>query len=538
MNEQLELIRNYTRMVWRYRWMALLSASVLCAAGWLSILLLPNQFEAQAKIYIDTESILRPLLKGLAPDAYGREDTASMIQRTLLVRPTLADVARDTDLDIRARSAKDFEHLLINLASSIDISGSNRSNVYVIAYKNSDPKLAFRVVESLVSNFQEKALGDTRRDTRDTRTFLEAQIGEHESRLRIAEERLKEFKRENVGRMPSEGRNYFSRLEGLRASLAEAELQLSEAKNRVASIEQQLAREQPTVVLPGDDTASAHGGAPTPYDERIAMQESNLDTLLLQYTDQHPDVVSTRRLIDELKGKRKTFLAERRKQTADEAPGQTAARLMGNPIYSELTLAYAEAMAEAAAMETRVSEYRRREAELGKLIDTIPQVEAEFARLNRDYEVIKGNYEALVERLESLKIADQAERTDDSGRFDVIDPPREPLVPVSPDRPKLSIAVLVAGLAGGVGITVLFSLLRPAIYTREALRGISELPVFGVVSRLWTPRERFKRRMEVATFGVGCLCLFAIFAGLIAMYQLNLDAAIIAKLERLAQQYL
>ena len=143
-----------------------------------------------------------------------------------------------------------------------------------------------------------------------------------------------------------------------------------------------------------------------------------------------------------------------------------------------------------------------------------------------------------MQRYEAQKISEDAGQTTEAAHFNIIAPPRIPLVPVSPDRPELSIMVLVLGLAGGVGFTVLLAMLRPAIYTRDALRQISDLPVFGVVSRLWTPRERFKRRMEVATFAAGCLCLFAIFAGLMTMYSLNIDADVVARLERLTQQYL
>jgi uncharacterized protein involved in exopolysaccharide biosynthesis len=161
-----------------------------------------------------------------------------------------------------------------------------------------------------------------------------------------------------------------------------------------------------------------------------------------------------------------------------------------------------------------------------------------LSKLDRDYKVIKTNYGKLVQRYEALKIAEEAGQTTEGAQFNIIDPPRIPLVPVSPDRPKLSIMVLGLGLAGGVGFTVLLAMLRPAIYTRDALRQISDLPVFGVVSRLWTPRERFKRRMEVATFAAGCLCLFAIFAGLMTMYSLNIDVDVVARLERLSQQFL
>ena len=538
MNEQLELIRNYIRMVWRRRWLALMSAGVLCGLGWLGVLLLPNQYEVTAKIFVDSGTMLRPLLKGIAPDADNREDNAHMMRRTLLVRPNLEKVARKTDMDIKAKTPKEFEQLLITLATSIRIAGTTRGNIYVIAYKNSDAKLAARVVEAILNIFVERSLGESRRDTSRSREFLEEQINEHETRLNAAEARLKDFKRQNVGRMPSEGKTYFIRLEALRETLADAELELREAQKRVGSIEQQLASEKPTLRPAGDPSTPTLSGPLTPYDERITAHESNLDSLLLQYTDRHPDVISTRRLIEELKAKREAYLVEIEQQTSDEAPSQAVARLMGNPLYQELTLAYAQAKANSAALETRVTEYRRRESALGELIDTIPRVEAEYAKLNRDYDVIRGNYEKLVERFESLKIADEAGQTDDDGQFNIIDPPRVPLVPVSPDRPRLSIIVLLVGLASGVAFTILLAMLRPAIYTRNALSELSDLPMFGAVSRLWTPRERLKRRMEVATFGVGCLGLLAIFAGLMTMYYLNIDADVIARLERLTQRFL
>ena len=303
MNEQLELIRNYIRMVWRQRWLALFCAGVLCGFGWLGVLLLPNQYEVTAKIFVDTGTLLRPLLKGLAPDSNNRADNARMMRRTLLVRPNLEKVARKTDMDIQAKTPKEFEKLLITLAQKISITGSPRGNIYVIGYQNSDAKLAARVVEAILNIFVERSLGASRRDTSKSKEFLEAQIAEHEKRLNTAEAQLKEFKRVNVGRMPSEGRTYFIRLEALRQTLADAELELREAQKRVGSIEQQLASETPTLRDIAGASALALTGPLTPYDERITVHETNLDTMLLQYTDQHPDVIATRRLIKELKGK-------------------------------------------------------------------------------------------------------------------------------------------------------------------------------------------------------------------------------------------
>ncbi len=277
MNEQLELIRNYIRTVRRQRWLALFCAGVLCGFGWLGVLLLPNQYEVTAKIFVDTGA-LRSLLKGIATDSDKREDNVRTMRRTLLVLPNLEKVARITDMDIKAKTPKGFEKLLIGLAQKITITGSTRDDIYVIGYQSTDAKLAARVVEAILSIFVERSLGESRRDTEKSKEFLQEQISEHEQRLNVAEARLKEFKRENVGRMPSEGRTYFIRLEALRQTLADAELALREARKRVASIEQQLASEKPTL----RDATGFSAGPLTPYDERIAVHETNLDALSLR----------------------------------------------------------------------------------------------------------------------------------------------------------------------------------------------------------------------------------------------------------------
>ena len=201
MNEQLELVRIYIRMVWRQRWLALICAGVLCVVGWLYVMFLPNQYEVSAKIFVDTGA-LRSLLKGIASDSNNRDDNVDMMRRTLLVRPNLEKVARKTDMDIRAKTPKEFEKLLISLARKITIVGSTRDDIYVIGYKSMDAKLATRVVEVILNIFVERSLGESRRDSSKSKEFLQEQINEHEQRLSAAETRLMEFKRENVGQKP------------------------------------------------------------------------------------------------------------------------------------------------------------------------------------------------------------------------------------------------------------------------------------------------------------------------------------------------
>ena len=189
-------IESHARGMWRYRWSAAILAWVLCVFGWIVVYLMPNVYEANARIYVDTENAIRPLLQGIASSSTVLNDV-NVITREMLSRPNLAEVARDTDLDLRADTDKDFEDLLRGLQSQISVSGS-RENIYSIAYADRDREEAIAVVDSLVNTFIEKSLGAERTETSQAQTFLREQIRIYEERLSAAEDRLAKFKQENA----------------------------------------------------------------------------------------------------------------------------------------------------------------------------------------------------------------------------------------------------------------------------------------------------------------------------------------------------
>lgn len=513
MHETVTLIMTHVRMVWRFRWWALVIASLVCVLGWAIVIALPDQYRVTTKVYLDTSSMLRPLLRGLAADSRAQEDAALLMRRTLLVRPNLETVARKTDMDLQAKTPEAFDALLTELADAISVAGTQRDNIFVIGYGHHDPQLATRVVEAILNLFVEKSLGESRKDTGRTKQFLDKQIAEYEARLTAAENRLKEFKQRNVGMMPQEGGSYFSRLQAVEAALADAQLQLDEASRRRDEYRRQLDSVQPLFEAEIRGTTAATVNHP--LDGRIAQLESNLDNLLLRFTEKHPDVVSTRELIETLSAQRDADIASMPPPAV--APGVESGGAAGNLVQDQLSLALGNAEAEVSALGARVEEFSKRREELRKLVDTVPRIEAELARLDRDYDVTKRNYEELVKRRESLKLAEDANQTSDSVQFNILEPPRVPLTPQGPDRAVYSAGVLVFGLGIGVGLAWLLGMLRPAFYTCEELEQSFGVPVIGHVSRIWTRGERVRRRFEVATFVTGCFVLVGVFSVLVVL---------------------
>ncbi len=505
MKELMDQLMAYIRGIWRYRWYAMILAWALVLAGWVIVAKLPDQFQASARIYVDTDSILRPLMKGLAVQT-DLDQRVQIMTRTLLSRPNLEKVTRMTDLDITARTPEDLDRLVQRLTNDIQLksAGRRRENLYEITYEDSDPQRAKRVVQALLTIFVESTLGQSRQDSNSAQKFLDQQLREYEARLVESEERLKEFKRKHVGMMPGDDKDYFARLQDAEGALAQAKLELHEEERRRDELKSQLSGEQPVFGF-GGPTASA---APkTELDERINKLQQNLDSLKLRYTDKHPDVVATKETLNALKAQRKEELA------AMGGPGAGAdSQLNANPVFQQMKISLAESDGKIASLTVRVQEYEKRVASLREMIDTIPEVETELKRLNRDYSVTKQNYEALLARRESAQMAEDVEQTGDNVQFRVVDPPHVPSVPSGPNRLLLSTGVLFAGLAAGVVLALLLSQLWPAVYDRRALRDVTGFPVFGTVSRIWTQDLLRKRRLEVMGFATAGMTLLAVYS--------------------------
>jgi len=531
MYEQVQVARTFLRMAWLYRWVGLATAILACALGWTAVQLMPDQYAVSAKIYLDSRSMLRPLLRGIAFDSGNLANTTMLLSRTLLTRPNLEEVARRTDLDLGTKTPEEFDKLISDLSSDITIVGTPRDNIYEIKYSNDKPKVAKAVVDELLNTFMESALGDTRRETAVTQKFLEEQIAAYEKRLVEAEERLKEFKQRNVGMMPGSQGGFFSRLESAHAELKDAKLQLEEGMRRRDQLKEQIASQSNTIEDPFamDDELAIEDVDPeiAQYEGKITELNSRIDDLLVSYTEKHPDVVSMRKMIDDLKNK----IDVRKQEVAQEAKDKPKAAeddmdfgaMMGNPFKQQLQLQAAEADAMVAGLQTRVEEFTRRVKELERRVDTVPEVEAELARLNRDYEVNKAQYDELLKRRELAYMAQEADQSEDDVKVKIIEPPRVPLLPTGPNRLLFSSIVLLLGLGIGGGLSVMLSQMNPRIIDVPDLKDITGLPVIGVVSMSSSPLHRQQRRYELMAFSAALAGLVLVYVGQVVMFVMGID---------------
>lgn len=489
-------IEIFLRDVWRYRWASIITAWVLALAGWGIVFVIPDKYEASAKVFVDTDSILRPLLKGLAVES-NLQSKLQLMTRTLLSRPNLEKVLRATDMDLDALDKREKEKLLGSLRRHIDVSATRKNNLYTLSFEHEDPKRAKAVVQKLLTILVETTLSDTRLDSNVARKFIGQQIKEYESRLVEAEQRLMEFKRKNVGLMPGQGQDYFGKLQNTQDQLEQARFELTQAQKKRDELNKQI---KEMVSMASNSTSSS---IKTSIDSRIQALKIKLDDLKLKYTNEHPDVKELENTIVGLE-------QQKQNELKSMAAGESSSEAMdSSPVYRDFKIALGTASGEVATATVRVNEYQRRLKDLQQRMGSLPKIEAELISLNRDYTINKSQYDQLLSRSASAKMSEDADSAGDQVKFQIIEPPHVPSVPSSPNRPMLSTIVLIFSIAGAFGLAFLFSQFHPVIYDQKTLREVTGYPVFGTISMFRNPEVLQQRKHDLIVYAgsLGMLCV-------------------------------
>jgi polysaccharide chain length determinant protein (PEP-CTERM system associated) len=510
------------RSMWRFRWPALLVAWVVALVGVVVVFRIPDQFEASARVYVDTQSILKPLMSGLTVQP-NVEQQVTMLSRTLISRPNIERLIRMADLDLRASGRLEQEALIERLTRDIQIRNTGRDNLYSLVFRDSDQERAKRVIQSLVSIFVESSLGASRKDTDSAKSFLNEQIKQYEAKLEEAEARVKAFKLRNIEHQAADGKDAASRVAEVAAQLQQAQLDLHEAENARDAARSQLDGEKTGQGIAARSLLqeSAVAVSTPEIDARIHAQRRNLDGLLQRYTEAHPKVVATRRLLGELEEQKRKDTAELRKQAM--AMPLTAGGRDDSAAAQELNRLVASTEVQVASLQARVAEYSRRLAAAREALKTAPQIEAEYAQLNRDYDVTKKNYEDLVARRQAAVMSGELEVASGVADFRLIDPPRVTPRPVAPNRLALLPLALAAAVGAGVALAFLASQIRPVFGDGDELRTRTGLPLLGVVSLAMSEAERGRERL-------GTLRFLGASGGLVGLFVLGMVAmAILAQ---------
>jgi polysaccharide chain length determinant protein (PEP-CTERM system associated) len=510
LKEQVESLISLGWSVWRYRWLAAFTAWAVGAASAAFVMSIPNRYDATARIFVDTQTVLRPLMTGIAVQP-NIEQQVAMLGRTLISRANVEKAALMAGIELSDGKGGARDRRIEDMTKALQIQSVGRDNLYILTYHDSTPERAKRVVDSMVAIFVQSSVGASRKDSDSAKAFIDDQIKAYQIKLEEAEARLKDFRIRNIDMQANDGRDTATRMAEIGTQLDAARLQMREAEQARDAARAALANEKggPSSQLP-DLLADATITPATPeIDARLDAQRRNLDSLLQRFTEQHPDVAAARRVIGDLEQQKNREVAALRAKAA-AAPIAPQAQ-QSSLAYQELTRMAAAADVQLAAARARAGEYQSRmELVRGRLKDA-PRVEAELTQLNRDYGIQKRAYEELVARRESASMYGKLDDAAGLADFRVVDAAQVPQKPAFPNRSLMLLGALVFAVAAGLGAAVVMAQAKPVFHRASDLHARLSLPLLGAVAAVRSEVESRRERWEIAKLSVASASLVVLF---------------------------
>jgi|TARA_R100000501_G_scaffold13654_5_gene25043 polysaccharide chain length determinant protein (PEP-CTERM system associated) len=502
--------------VWRKRWLALVLAWIVCLGGWAFVATIPDTYASSARILVESSSLIQREM-----GATGGARGVDIVRQTLTSRLNLEKVLRRTELDIGLEDEAQIDAAIATLSDNITV-GSQSGNLFTISYSSSDPDrtdqenadIARNVVDNLLQIFMEENVTADRDDINEAIRFFEDQLAQRERELEAAERRRAEFEETYLGRLPGEG-NIASRLSQARSELESVELELAQANSSLAALRGQIGGTSPTVDQPGSGSSRFMGsGMQTPARQRAnAMEQEISDLRASGRLDTHPDVILAQRQLARLEEQ----AAEEEAELAREGGNRSAAA--SNPVYVNLRSMVFTQQSAVAALSARANRLRSAINDLETKQQEQPGIAAEQSKLNRDYGVLRSQYEALLRSREEIRLQSDVQTQTQQVRFSVVDPPSQPRQPVAPNRPLLLSVVFIVAVGAGLALAFLASQLRASFVTAGQLEGQYDVAVLGSVSEIVSEQDRAQNRLRLAGFTVLSLGLAAIYGALL-LYEL------------------
>lgn len=491
MLDQFSEIIYFSKGVIRNKWVISVVACVVCIGGWLSVYNMPDVYESSARVHVDTRTMLRPLLRGIAIQSDVR-GMVLIMKKLMFTQGNMIKVAELAGMDIDLGSESSIRMVVNKLKNNVTIEGG-RDEIFTIKYESADPLNAKDVVQSVLKVFSEQTQQSSLGDAKSAKRFIDTQIKEYEQRLRNAERAKENFTRENIGLLPGQaGDGQINQIQEIRKSIEDAELLLTELQSRKAVLNEQMSE--------ADDSGDEWGLTDTlddgsMEDERIVELERRKDEILLKYTENHPFIITIDNQIEAIQEKNAEEDTDSSTYEGMENP-----EVMANPYVQTIKISLNNIDTEVATIEARIKSYESKLKQQDEQFNSRLAIETQMQNLNRDYATIKKNYLSLIDRREQARMSSSVDTQVSALKFKVIDPAHVPSKPSAPLRPLLYSLILVAGFVLGIALALVMVFMRPTIIEAKQMRELTGLPVLGVVSEVVNETQAKQNRNRLMRY--------------------------------------
>lgn len=474
-------IQKYLKILLKRKYLFIAtSLLIMSVIAWGSFFL-PRQYEAKSTVFIE-QNVIRDMVRGLTitPSV---EDKIRVLKYAMLSREFILKVLRSLDLDSKTKNDTQLEAMIRNFQQKTDINIKG-NDLFIVTYRDADPKLAMNYINALVRQYLEESISSKREESYGANNFITEQVGIFKKKVDKAEDALIKYRQQRGVYIAVDDKALIAEIKNYQADLEAIKIKHDELVATINSVKRQMSGEEPFTVAVLSARHSSSGGY-----NRIAGLENKIKELLMTYTENYPEVIKLRAVVEALK---KQQASEPPKNDAtDEEPEMSTL----NPIHQDLKQKLFESESEVEALEAK---QRQLNALIGKKqgeLRYIPDEQKKLGDLENERNTHQQIYEQLLQRQGLADMSKQMEVEDKATTFRVVDPAVLPIKPVSPDRVKLILMGILAGVAGGIGIVLARESFDSSVKDTQTLRSLG-IEVLAVIPKIFNEVEdqRTKKR--------------------------------------------
>ncbi len=430
-------ISDYVEILRRRLWFIFVPFAAIILGTAIYVIFAPRIYMASTMILVSPQKVPESYIHPTVTTSVA--ERLQSIAQEVMSRTRLEQVIAELNLYKREARSRTKEEVVELMRKDIRVElPKGKEGYFSISYMTDDRNMAATVANRLASLFIEENLKVREQQAMGTTEFLATELSNTKAKLDEMDKQILEYKRQYMGELPEQRDSNLKIFEQYQAQSLKVAESLRAAQDRKILLQKQLSDLETSGTLStSENTKSGRSGAVGSYESEIANLKNTLESLQGKYTDNHPDVMVTKRKIADMESKR-TALTIKNDPRYREIQGQIVAT----------DLEIRRLKQEEAANQGQMSKYRAR-------VENAPLREQSMATLMREYQNTKLAYDALLQKSQGAQQAENLERRQKGEQFKVIDPARVPEKPFSPNIPKILLMGLMAAIGGGIGLALL-----------------------------------------------------------------------------------
>jgi len=496
----------YANIARKRKWLILLPTVAVGLAIAYAVYRLPDVYESVTLIVVKPSTLPNSVVPTVAEETLTRELTS--ISQVVTSRSSLQPLMEKYDLYHEERLRGEPMELLIDqmrkqIKVEVNTTRNEITNGFNITYRGRDPKSTQIVAAELASKYIDEQTKGTVNAGASAKQFIEDQVRTAKEELDAIDAQRLTYLQQNMNNLPSQSQALVGRLTGLheeqKALIADQGRQRdlgaayrSQLADITKSYEQEIALSAENTTDPKTTMAWAN------LANRRSELEAELQNLLTQYKEKHPDVLAKKSQLESVKRDQdqmitdwKTRIEERRQKLVQ----------LSDPRILSLKTQIAMVDSESDRTQKLLSETNAQIADLTGRINAIPTAEVGIEAIDREYQTKKLNYDNLLGQQQKIDVGADAAKDFQGGGIQVIDPANLPERPVAPKRFALTAGGFGIGMALGLLLAMAAELRKLfTIQTTEDAKHYTGLPVLASIPELMTPAEAraIPRRHQLA----------------------------------------